>query len=319
MIAVALPPNRFLASRDASRLFGILSAVGAVTIWAAWIVATRRAVTHDLDAWALGFLRFAVPAIVFAPVWWRTGIRPAGLTPSIGLSLLGAGAPFFIIVAIAMRHAAAAEIGPLLPGTMPLIVTALSVRLLGERLNLSRNVGAGLVLAGIVAIAAEGIDAGSAAWPSHFLLLVGAFMWAAYTVGLKKSNLTSLEATALVSIWSAVLLAPFGVLSLLTAMHSGQAGALVLQAVIQGVLSGVVAILLYGVAITRLGATTGSAFVALVPGLAALIAVPVLGEVPSTIVVAGIVLSAVGVGLLTGGVSAAMIGKRPPVPILATR
>jgi drug/metabolite transporter (DMT)-like permease len=292
--------SSYLRSGQAARPVGVLAAFGAVIIWAAWIVGTRRGVTHDLDAPALGFLRFAVPALVFAPVWWRKGVRPHGLKPLVGLALLGAGAPFFVTVALAMRHAAAAEIGPLLPGTMPLIVTVLSAALLGERLNISRKTGATLVLAGIVVISAQGIDTDASARLSHALLLAGAFMWAAYTIAYKKSGLTSLEATAIVSIWSALLLAPFGIPSLITAMHSGLAGALVLQTIIQGVLSGVVAIVLYGIALTNLGATAGSAFVALVPGLAALIAVPALAELPSRATVVGIILSTAGVALLTG-------------------
>jgi drug/metabolite transporter (DMT)-like permease len=199
--------SSYLRSRQTGRPVGVLAAFGAVIIWAAWIVGTRRGVTHDLDAPALGFLRFAVPA----PVWWRKGVRPHGLKPLVGLALLGAGAPFFITVAVAMRHAAAAEIGPLLPGTMPLIVTVLSATLLGERLDISRKTGATLVLTGIVAISAQGIDADASARLSHALLLAGAFMWAAYTIAYKKSGLTSLEATALVSIWSTLLLAPFGI------------------------------------------------------------------------------------------------------------
>jgi drug/metabolite transporter (DMT)-like permease len=66
------------------------------------------------------------------------------------------------------------------------------------------------------------------------------------------------------------------------------------------VLSGVVAIVLYGIALTKFGATAGSAFVALVPGLAALIAVPALAKLPSRATVVAIILSAAGVALLTG-------------------
>src|ERR1700678_1381831 len=99
---------------DHSRTTGALAAFGAVLIWAAWIVGTRQAVTHALDPYAIGFLRFTVPGIVFAPVWWRSGLRPRGVSYATMLGLMGAGAPFFVTVAMAMRHATAAEIGPLL-------------------------------------------------------------------------------------------------------------------------------------------------------------------------------------------------------------
>jgi threonine/homoserine efflux transporter RhtA len=104
------------------------------------------------------------------------------------------------------------------------------------------------------------------------------------------------------SFWSAMMLAPFGVPSLIAAVHASLAIDVVSQAVIHGVLSGVVAILLYGLAITRLGASGGAAFVALVPALAAIIALPVLGEWPSTAAIIGIVATTFGVGLSTGAV-----------------
>ncbi|HET6606504.1 MAG TPA: EamA family transporter, partial [Rhodopila sp.] len=72
------------------------------------------------------------------------------------------------------------------------------------------------------------------------------------------------------------------------------------QAGIQGILSGVIAILLYGMAVTRLGAAGASAFVALVPGLATLMAIPVLGEHPSAAAIAGVLATSFGVALMTG-------------------
>jgi drug/metabolite transporter (DMT)-like permease len=282
---------------------GVLAAFGAVVIWAAWIVGTRQAVTHALDPLAVGFLRFAVPAVVLAPVWWRIGLRPRSVSIATLLALMGAGAPFFVTVAIAMRHASAAEIGPLLPGTMPLIVTVLSVVLFRERLSRSRGAGGAVVAVGIAVIGGADMLAGAQNWLVHGLLLTGAGMWAAYTIAYKHSGLSSIAATAVVSAWSALALAPFGLPPLIAAVHSGLGGAVIVQAVIQGLLSGVLAILLYGFAVSRLGATVGASFVALVPALAALIAIPVLGEVPSTASMIGIGATTLGVALMTGAIS----------------
>ena len=300
---------------DQGRMTGVLAAFVAVLIWAAWIVGTRRAVTHALDPCAIGFLRFAVPCIVFAPAWWRSGLRPRGVSYATMLGLMGAGAPFFIIVAMAMRHATAAEIGPLLTGTMPLIVAVLSAALFRERLGASRIIGLALVLAGIAAIGGRDALAGAQDWRAHVLLLAGAAVWAVYTLAYKHSGLSSLTATAIVSAWSAMALAPLGVPSLVAAVHFGLAPAVIAQAVIQGVLSGVVAILLYGLAITRLGASGGAAFVALVPAFAAIMAIPVLGEWPGTPAIIGILATTLGVALSSGALR--LLQRRAPraVPV----
>jgi len=285
---------------DRTKAAGVLAGFGAVLVWAAWVVGTRHAVTHTLDPFALGFLRFAVPAAVFAPVWWHSGLRPRGVSFTSMLGLMGAGAPFFITVALAMRDATAAEIGPLLPGTMPLFVAVLSMVLLGERPGRACGMGLVLIFLGVAAIGGGDLLSRAHGWQAHVLLLAGAAMWAVYTIAYKHSGLSSLVATATVSAWSALALAPFGVPSLVAAVHAGLAIDVVAQAVIQGVLSGVVAILLYGLAITRLGTAGGASLVALVPALAAIIAIPVLGEWPSAVSTIGIIATTFGVGLSAG-------------------
>jgi drug/metabolite transporter (DMT)-like permease len=63
------------STRTAARstLVGWLAALATVTIWGAWAVATRHAVTHDLPPAAVGVLRFGVPALVLIPFSLRTG------------------------------------------------------------------------------------------------------------------------------------------------------------------------------------------------------------------------------------------------------
>jgi len=60
-------------------------------------------------------------------------------------------------------------------------------------------------------------------------------------------------------------------------------------------LSGVVAVILYGIAIRSLGVAGGSAFIALVPASAALLAIPMLGEYPTATDVIGMAITAMGV------------------------
>jgi drug/metabolite transporter (DMT)-like permease len=68
-----------------------------------------------------------------------------------------------------------------------------------------------------------------------------------------------------------------------------------MQATLQGLMSGVVAVILYGIAIQRLGVAGGSAFIALVPAGAALLAIPMLGEYPTASDVIGMAITAMGV------------------------
>ena len=296
LCTTSIPSTGFRVSGTAT---GVTAALGAVLIWAAWIVATHHAVDHALDPSAVALLRFAVPALVFAPVWWRTGLKPRNLSWPMLAALLGFGAPFFLVAGTAMQFAPAPDIAPLLSGAMPLIVAVVAMRL-GEKFVFVRKLGLVLIIAGIAAIAGFSAFAGTGAWRGHLLLLAAAAMWAVYTLAFKRSGLSAIEAAALVAVWSTIMLIPMGAPALVQVIAAGQARDVIVQATVQGLLSGVVAIVLYGVAISRLGATRGAALTALVPVLAAILSVPLLGQWPTAATALAIVATTFGVMLAAG-------------------
>jgi drug/metabolite transporter (DMT)-like permease len=73
------------------------------------------------------------------------------------------------------------------------------------------------------------------------------------------------------------------------------------HAFFQGVMVTVVSLLLYGRAVAGLAASGGAAFGALVPGFSALLAIPLLGEWPTTADWIAITLVSFGVYLASGG------------------
>ncbi len=288
-------------ARSREVLLGWAAALATVTIWAVWMIATRHAVTHDLPPAAVGLLRFAVPALVLAPVIWRRGLFPKGLSPLAGIGLLGSGAPFFLVVAYGMQSAPAAEIGPLLPGTMPLFVALIGWAVFGETVARLRLAGFALILIGVVCIGGLGLlHPEGGAWRGHLLLLGGACLWGVYTHAYRRSGLSALHAAALVGTWSALLLAPFGAATVLDLLRGGLAGPVVLQALLQGLMSGVIGIVLYGFAIDRLGPSRAAVVSPLGPVLATIIAVPVLGEVPTPPALFGLAAASAGVLLASG-------------------
>ena len=293
-----MPIITHIPSLPQHRAVGILAALGVVVIWSAWTVGTRHAATSHLDLCAVGFLRFAIPAMVFAPFWLRTGLLPRDMPLHTLIGLMGCGAPFFMVAATAARYTPAAEIGPLLTGTMPLMATALAYMLLRERISRFRCIGAIKIAVGIGVIGFSGLSNGFHNSIAQAGLLLAAAMWSVYTVAFKQCKLSPVSATALVSIWSAIALAPVGLPPLIATLSHGLSPSILMQAGLQGILSGVVAVNLYAVAIQRLGVAGGSAFIALVPAGAALLAIPMLGEYPTATDVIGMAITAMGVLLM---------------------
>ncbi|WP_428031210.1 DMT family transporter [Ancylobacter sp.] len=286
------------------RLVGAGCALLAVAIWGGWIVSTRHAVHGHLPPETVGWLRFIVPAVVLAPAWWRVGILPKrGLKPFL-VCFVGLGLVFFLIVSNAMRFVPAADVGPLLPGTMPLIVAAISVLFLHERLGVLRAIGFATIAVGVLTLGGRGLlFPEDGAWRGHLLLLTGATLWACSTIAFRRTGMRPTEIVGLAGLWSAVLLLPWGLPGVIDAVSSGYGREVLFQLFMQGLLSGVVALVAYGTAIERLGSSRAAAFTGLVPALAALIAVPVLGEHPDTAAIIGVAATGVGVVLASGAFS----------------
>ena len=64
--------------------------------------------------------------------------------------------------------------------------------------------------------------------------------------------------------------------------------------------SGIIALIAFTTGIERIGASKGAAFVALVPVVATLLAIPILGEWPDMASIVGVVATSLGVLLASG-------------------
>ncbi len=284
-----------------ARLAGYAAVLTAVTIWGAWIALTRYAVIGSFTPASVTLLRVGIPTILLLPVLFRVGAWPKGKTLPFLFCILGAGAPFLLIIGNGMRFAPTADVGPLVPGTMPLIVALLSVVLFKEKLGWMRALGFALCAAGVVAIAGRSIFAVSIDTSfGHLLLITAAFCWACYTVAFRHVGVSAIEMAALVSLWSTLAVLPFCIPPLIDEFNKGAQNEILVQAAIQGLGSGLIALILYNIGIARLGASRAAAFVALVPALATLIAIPLLNEWPDLASIVGVFATGFGVLLASG-------------------
>ncbi|MEQ8246832.1 MAG: DMT family transporter [Alphaproteobacteria bacterium] len=280
-------------------LWGVLAALAAVAIWGGWIVATRFGVTGAFSPVEVALMRTVPPAIVLLPVLvrlpWRR-IRPS----HAAVMIAGAGAPYFLVVSTGTQFAPVADVGALLPGTMPLFAALLAFLLLGERLGRWRQIGFALIVLGGLAVGSASLFTGDPGeWRGHILFLCGAALWAAYTLAMRQSGLGAWQATALVSAGSLVVMVPIALLDGGVRFDASWRD-IAIQIAAQGIGSGLVAMAAFGVAVRRLGASNAAAFSALVPVLATLIAVPALGELPGPVTWIGVGAVCCGVALASG-------------------
>ncbi|MCB8823431.1 DMT family transporter [Microvirga rosea] len=289
---------------DRSRyLVGALFGLAAVSIWAGWMPITRLSVTTSLTPYDLAMLRFGTAGLLLLPVLIRRGLALDRLRWwELLVMVVGAGAPYSLVAASGLRFAPAADAGVLTPGVMPLVVAVLASVVLRERIILRRKVGYGLILLGVIVIAGlAALLPGLQRSVGHLLFLSAAFMWACYTIILRKAALAPLHAAAIVGVGSAAGFTPIYLAT--QGMHFTHAPVkeIAFQMMFQGIVATILSLYLFGKAVSILGASAGAAFGALVPAMAALLAIPILGEAPSPGDWGGILAVSLGVYLSSGG------------------
>jgi drug/metabolite transporter (DMT)-like permease len=296
---------------SAHYLKGALCGLAAASIWASWSAVTRLAVTTNLDPWDIALLRFGAAGLLLAPVIARRGLALDRLG-WVGLAALvaGAGAPYALVAAAALRLAPVADLSALNPGCIPLFVAAIAFVVAGERVSAERKAGLALMLAGAVLLVAWNATGAGQSWSTGralgaalgaALAALAALMWAVFTLVMRRAELEPLHAAALVSVGSLVSYLPLYLAWRGAALAQAPPAELAIQVIFQGVLVTIVSLLLYGRAVAILGASGGASFGALVPALSALIAIPLLGEWPGATEWFGIVVISAGVYLASGG------------------
>jgi len=287
-------------------VIGAVCAIAAVAIWAGWLVMMRVGVNTTLTAFDLTALRFGVAGLVLLPVVLRRGLAFNRLGwPGFTAVVIGAGAPVQLLVGAGLSFAPVAHASVLSYGISPLIVAGLAAVALKERLVPIRKAGLVLVTLGALVIGGVGISSfGGRQSIGHLLFLTAACLWACYAVVLRRARLDGLHAAAIAAVVSLLVYFPLYLIFIDNRLLEVSLTDLVGQAFYQGVVTATVSLALFGRSIMLLGASKAAAFVALVPVMAALMAIPALGEWPTSI-------DWLAIGMITAGV---YLASGAPVP-----
>lgn len=283
--------------------------VFAISIWVGWILLTRYGVTTSLSPYDITALRFACASLLLAPIVFRRGwgLDKIGLRTWL-IICAGAGVPYVLIASGGLQFAPSAHAGALIPGTMPLWAAVLAMLFLHEKIEPSRRVGLVMIPVGIVIFVGAGLTQFETGhWRGHLLFLLAAMCWASFTVAMRRAStqgFTALHAAAVVSVVSALWYLPVYWLLLPHRIAEAPISVIVIQTIYQGVFVSIISLFAYARAVSILGASLGSSFASLVPVLAMLAAIPLLGEMPRPVDYLGIAAVTVGVFLSSGAYQA---------------
>jgi len=278
-------------------VFGALAAL----IWAGFPAITKLSMASNaLDAWDITALRFGVGGLLLLPLFARRRLGSVSPLAAVFLAC-GAGAPYVLLTAGGLAFAPGGHMGVMTPSCMLLCSTLGSRLILNEPLTGGRIAGALSITAGLVTLGWDGLqNHGELTWLGDTMFVLGGLFWASYTIGLRVWRVEPVHATAIVGVLSMVLYLPGYAWFAGTHVADAPWREIVIQAVFQGVLSAVVALLLYTRAVAILGAARGAVFAALVPAFSLLLAVPMLHETPSELQLVGVVFVTAGMVFALG-------------------
>jgi drug/metabolite transporter (DMT)-like permease len=279
----------------------------AAGIWASYSVLARLALKSGLAPEDLTLLRFAPGALVMAPLLWRWGWRDlAGLGWRRGLLLtLLAGPGFSLLFMTGFSLAPLAHGAVIAPASQMLAGLGFSVLFAHQQLTRESAIGAALVAVGLAFMGGDSLlhAQGARILTGDLLFAAAGCCWGLFGALSRRWQVDPLRVTGVVVVLSFLLFAPpFVALADLRRLADSGAAMLAMQVLAQGLGAGLVAVLAFSRAVALLGPGRAAFFGALVPGAASLLAIPVLGEVPSVLQMLGILAVVAGLLVAFGAV-----------------
>lgn len=273
----------------------------SILVWSGWIVVSRHAVKGPLSAYDITAIRFTVSGLILLPVVIKKGIKvgPWGVWGGVMLAAC-IGAPYTNLSVMGMNYAPASHASTVINGTLLISTTVVGVLLLKESTSPLRLIGVVCSLMGIICMLSAKGSGGNDEWKGHALFAISGIMWSGYTLLVRAWHADAMKAAGAVCVLSMVMYLPpylMFVDSHITMEHWKE---VLFQAFYQGVLTAVLALISFNAAIRILGASRAGAFIPLVPALSTLLAIPVLGEVPSMQEIMGVFGVSFGVLLASG-------------------
>jgi drug/metabolite transporter (DMT)-like permease len=290
--------GRLAAVSPSPAVLGMLFGAGAALFWAAGFAAARHGISLGFSPADLAVHRFAWAGVFLLPVLLRqSGIGDlGGIGWGRGVLLTLAGGPPLAIISysgfllVPLGHG-----GVIQPSSAALFGLLYASLLLREPLPRERIVGAVVIVLGLCVIGVEAVSTiGRHGLLGDFAFVAAGWCFATFAMLVKLWHIPPTRATVIVSVISLADIPIHAALFGFERMMSFGLWENLIQALAQGLLAGAGAIYLFARAVFLLGAARAAVFTSLVPPFTLLIGWLFLGEVPSLVQVAGLVVVLIG-------------------------
>ena len=267
--------------------------------WGSYLAMSRAGVNDGLHLADFLVIRFGVAGALMLPLLAVRGRALAVLGIVRCVALTAVAGPLFIVVSVGgYRFAPLAHGAVVQPVTVTVVVTLVAAVFMGETLHRARLIGVVVAILGaaLVGFGAPGTAPGTGpTWVGDAMFAAAGLLYASFTLMLRAWRVDPVLATGVISVLSAVLVVPwFLATDDFSRILALPPAALALQVGVQGVISGVVAILAFGITVKHLGASRAALFPSMVPAAATLMGIPLTHEFPAPLQALGMVAATIG-------------------------
>ncbi len=294
-------------SSSKSKTAGYLAMLATLLLWAGFFISLKGGANSELQPADLALMRFLVPALLLAPFVYKARLQIRAIPNKYLIGMfIGSGLPYLLVASTAMQTVSVSHGSALVPGTLPLFVTAIAVLFFKQPLSSHRIIGLIAIAIGTALFLATNLGSsfgGDYDWAQskgHLLFLVGSLMWATFTICARVANLEALACSGILAVISCLTLGvAISAGWLPSTLSSTPASAWPWQDVLshtllQGVGAGILASCTYLYAVKQLGAERSAAFGSATPVIATLLAIPIFNEQPDAMTSLALVFVCLG-------------------------
>ena len=280
---------------DRQRLFrGYAAAAATLAMWTGFSLITRmggKSVLTPYDIFALRVITASVILLPFAGSLPKNAWRDRRLwILTLLCSLI-----YCPLCFNGFRYAPAAHGAILLSGMQPFLISIVAWVVAGTRPSRIRSIGLACIGVGITCAAIPYFTdwSGDSAL-GDLLILLSSILWAIYTVYAARWGYSAWTLTRAIAFGSAIVYLPIYLLFLPKQLAVAPISMIIIQSVFQGIVATILAMLAYLKALSLLGTERAAAFLALVPIVTGIVAVPLLDEALTTWLLSGLVFVSLG-------------------------
>ena len=291
-----MPAHALPGSSRPHLVKGFAAIAAVIVVWSGFNIVSRLGGRGPLTPYDMAAIRFVFSGLVCLPFvlarWRRLDWPKLAVLAALG------GVGYALLAYAGFALAPTAHAGILVNGGIPFASALLAWWVLGHRPGVRSELalliaGVGIVLIGVHSFGQfAGVPAQQ--WLGDVFFMLAALCYASFGLLLKQWQVSPLDATIGVAVIALVCYLPVYLLFLPKAIASVPISFVLGQGVYQGILAATLASLLFAYAIHNIGPQRATLMLAMVPGLSAIAAVPLLGESLDAVTLAGVLLVTVG-------------------------